>query len=58
MGQSRELTVKRRPKFGVFFILMSLVFGLGLLMWLVWPRHKEVIGVDRWHECRACKARL
>lgn len=48
-------TMKRRPKFGLLWILVSIVsLGLGVLLWLVWPRRKVTVGVDRYLECRAC----
>ena len=54
-----EITTKKRPKFGVFWILVTIVTGgLGLILWLIWPRHKEVIGVDRYLQCTSCNARV
>jgi hypothetical protein len=43
----------------VFWILVTIVTGgLGLILWLIWPRHKEVIGVDRYLQCTSCNARV
>ncbi len=57
--KQEPITTKKRPKFGVFWILVSLIsLGLGLILYLIWPRHKETIGVDRWTECRQCGARV
>ena len=54
--KSKEITEKRRVKFGIFFILLSLIGGLGVLLWLITPRKTQVISVDRWNECSACGA--
>jgi hypothetical protein len=54
-----EITTKKRPKFGIFWILVTIFTGgIGFLVWLIWPRHKEVVGVDRYLECSSCKARV
>ena len=58
-SRQKELTEKRRVKFGVFWVLFSLLTGgLGFLLWLVMPRSKQVISVDRYMECGACRARV
>jgi hypothetical protein len=54
----QKLTQKRRPKFGVIWILATILTGgLALILWLVWPRHKVTVGVDRWLTCTNCGAR-
>ena len=52
-----EIKEKRRPKFGIFFVLLSLAFGLGLILWLIAPRKNVVVSVDRYVECKKCKVR-
>lgn len=59
VARSRDLTVKKRAKFGVIWVLISLFsLGIGFVLWLIWPRHDEVIGVDRYTECTACGSRI
>ena len=54
-----DITTKKRPKFGVFWVLFAdSTGGLGIILWLIWPRHNEVIGVDRYLHCTACNARV
>ena len=54
--KTREITEKRRPKFGVFWVLISLIsVGIGFVLWLVMPRRKQVVSVDRYDYCTACK---
>lgn len=56
-AKSREITEKRRVKFGVFWVLTSLVsLGLAVLVWLVLPRKNVVVSVDRYMHCKACGA--
>lgn len=51
------LTQKRRVKFGVFWIVFTILTGgVGFLVWLVWPRKQETIGMDRSVMCRSCGA--
>lgn len=58
-AKSVELTEKRRVKFGIFWVLLTLIsLGLGLLLYLVMPRKNVVTGVDRFKECSACKSRV
>jgi DNA-directed RNA polymerase subunit RPC12/RpoP len=58
VAKTNEITRRRRSKFGGIWLLVSiLTFGLGFLLYIVWPRHNEVIGVDRYLECRHCGAR-
>lgn len=55
--RQRPLTLKRRPKFGFLWIVATvLTCGFALLLWLVWPRHRETVGVDRYAVCSACGA--
>ncbi|MCP4085113.1 MAG: hypothetical protein GY745_08705 [Actinomycetia bacterium] len=59
--RQKELTTKRRPKFGVFYVLLSLTligFPIAIILWLIMPRKTEVVGVDRWMECSSCKSRI
>ena len=52
------LTTKKRPKFGFLWVIMTLLTGgLALILYLIWPRHKEKIGVDRYLKCNTCGAR-
>lgn len=52
---SKNLTTKRREKFGAIHLLLTFfTCGLWLLVYLAWPRHKETIGVDRYTECDGC----
>ena len=54
-----NLTTKKRPKFGIFWVLVTIfTAGLGIILWLIWLRHNEVVGVDRYLECTSCKARV
>jgi len=56
-SRQNELTTKKRPKFGIIWIVVTIVTGgLGLILRLIWPRHKEVISVDRYLECSACSS--
>lgn len=58
-AMTTNITRKRRAKFGVFWILLTLfTAGLGLLLYLIWPRHDEVVSVDRYLQCSACGARV
>lgn len=53
--RTREITRKRRSKFGVMWLLATVVTGgFALILYIIWPRHNEVIGVDRWNECTVC----
>jgi hypothetical protein len=52
--QSREIKQKQRVKFGVFYVLLTFVFGLGLILWLVTPRRNRVVSVDRYNRCSNC----
>ena len=46
--KSRQLTQKRRPKFGGTWLLITIFrLGFGFLFWLAAPRHKVTVGVDR-----------
>lgn len=55
----RKMTRKRRAKFGLFWLAFTvLTGGFGFLLYLVWPRHEETIGVDRYMKCHACKSRI
>jgi hypothetical protein len=57
-SREHKLTTKRRSKFGFLWLLATILTGgIGLLIYLVWPRHNEVTGVDRWLECTSCGAR-
>jgi len=59
VARSHEITEKKRIKFGIFWVLISLFsLGLGFILWLIMPRTKQVIGVDRYMQCGACKARV
>lgn len=52
------LTVKRRSKFGCMWLIVTvLTAGLGLIAYLIWPRHNETFGHDRFYVCRQCGAR-
>lgn len=58
-AKSVELTEKRRVKFGIFWVLITLVsFGLGLVLYLIMPRKSVVTGVDRFMECGSCGSRV
>lgn len=57
-SRSENITAKKRVKFGVFFVLLTLFFGFGLIIWLITPRKTVTIGVDRYMECGSCKARV
>jgi DNA-directed RNA polymerase subunit RPC12/RpoP len=53
-----EITEKKRVKFGVFWVIVTiLTAGVGFLVWLVWPRKNVVVGIDRYLECETCGAR-
>lgn len=59
--RSREnaLTTKKRPKFGVFWVLATILTGgIGFIVWLIWPRSKQVTSVDRYLECSNCRSRM
>ncbi len=56
--KENEITEKRRVKFGIFWILISIVsLGFGVLLWLMMPRKNVVVSVDRYMQCQECKAR-
>ena len=58
-ARQEELTQKVRPKFGVFYVLLSLTiigFPIAIIIWLMDPRRKITISVDRWMECGACRS--
>jgi hypothetical protein len=56
--KSKEITQKKRVKFGIFWILVSCIsLGFGLILWLILPRKNVVVSVDRWVECSNCGAR-
>lgn len=58
-AKSVELTEKKRVKFGIFWVLITLVsFGLGLVLYLIMPRKTVVTGVDRFMECASCQSRV
>jgi cell division septal protein FtsQ len=58
-SQEKAITTKKRPKFGVFWVLFTIfTAGIGFLLWLIWPRHEEVVSVDRYLQCSACKSRI
>lgn len=52
------ITVKRRVKFGVFWVLATvLTGGLAFFVWLMMPRYNQQIAVDRYMVCSACGSR-
>jgi hypothetical protein len=54
-----QITTKKRPKFGIFWILVTIFTGgLGIILWLIWPRRDEVVSVDRYLQCTSCNARV
>jgi hypothetical protein len=56
--EEKQLTEKKRPKFGFLWLIGSIFTGgIVFLLWLIWPRHKVTIGVDRWVTCKSCGAR-
>ena len=56
--KTEQLTRRRRSKFGVMWLLATILTGgIALLAYLVWPRHDEIIGVDRYLECTTCGGR-
>jgi DNA-directed RNA polymerase subunit RPC12/RpoP len=56
--KEQGLTRKRRSKFGVGWLLLTILTGgLGLILYLIWPRHNELVSVDRWIECTSCGGR-
>lgn len=58
-ARERELTARRRVKFGALWLIVTVCTGgLGLLLYLVWPRRNVTTGVDRWLECSSCGARV
>jgi len=58
-SQQNEITAKKRPKFGIFWIVVTIFTGgLGIILWLIWPRHKVVVSVDRYLQCSSCKSRI
>lgn len=53
-----NVTRKRRSKFGVGWLIFTvLTGGLALILYLIWPRHSEVVAVDRYLQCTSCGAR-
>ena len=57
-AEEKALTQKRRPKFGLGWLLFTVfTAGIGFFVWLVWPRHRETVSVDRWLTCTVCGAR-
>ena len=59
VAHQENLTAKRRPKFGVFWVLFTIFTGgLALIAYLIWPRHRVVVGVDRYLGCTSCGARV
>lgn len=57
--RSKAVTVKRRPKFGVFWLTATLLTGgLALGLYLIWPRHHVTVSVDRWTVCSVCNRTL
>lgn len=53
-----KLTEKKRVKFGLFWVLVTICTGgIALLVWLVMPRRNVVVGVDRFLQCSTCGAR-
>ena len=58
-ARSDNITVKKRVKFGVMFVLLSVVtLGGGIILWLILPRKNVTVGVDRYMECGSCMARV
>ncbi len=56
--EERKLTEKKRVKFGVMWLIVTIFTGgLGLIVWLIWPRRKVVVNVDRYVKCTSCGAR-
>lgn len=56
-----HLTEKRRRKFGLAFILLSLTvvgFPVAVLVWLALPRKKVTVSVDRYWVCGSCDAEI
>jgi hypothetical protein len=54
-AENKTITSKKRAKFGVFWLLFSILTGgVGILIWLILPRKHETIGVDRSIKCLAC----
>ena len=57
-SHQKDLTQKKRVKFGIFWVLISLIsLGIGFIVWLIMPRRNEVVGVDRYNECTNCRTR-
>lgn len=55
LWNSRPITRKRRYKFGLLWLLATLLTcGIAILFWIVMPRYKETIGYDRWLQCQHC----
>ena len=58
VAKAEPITVKRRSKFGVIWILLTIFTGgLAFILWLIWPRHHETVGVDRYVLCMQCGMR-
>jgi len=58
-SRENKITIKKRPKFGVFWVLATIVTGgIALILWLIWPRSKQVVSVDRYLECGNCRSRI
>jgi hypothetical protein len=58
VARETPLTRKRRVKFGFLWLVFCIVTGgLGLIVYLVWPRRTEVLNVDRFLVCTTCNAR-
>lgn len=58
VSKTKKITRKRRVKFGLLWLLLCIItVGVGLIVYLVWPRRNETIGTDRWVECGNCGLR-
>lgn len=51
---------KERSKFGFLWLIFTIITcGFGLLLWLVWPRHKVLIGdTVTGYVCTNCRIEL
>jgi hypothetical protein len=57
-AREHNLTEKKRVKFGLLWVLVSLLsLGLAVLVWLVLPRRNVVVSVDRYVQCERCGTR-